>query len=395
MLGDEELSRLLTDLESYRTERKSSLADTDKIKQAICAFANDLPGHGLPGVIFIGVNDDGSCANFKVTDEQLLKISNARDDGNILPFPSMTVEKRVLDNCEMVVVVVEPSYNAPVRYNQRVWIRVGPRQARATPDDERRLSEKRRTFDLPFDQRPVQGADLGELDLDFFQREYLHAAIAPDVLEENGRLIEQQLMSLRFITKDGTPTVAAILVFGKDPLNWIPGAYTQFLRIDGKELIDPIRHQKEIRGSLYDQLRLLDEILDANISISSDIQAGSFEIKQPDYPIVALQQLCRNAVLHRNYESSNSPVRIYWFNDRIEIHSPGELFGQVNESNFGEGATDYRNPSLAEAMKALGFVQRFGMGLVVSKKELEKNGNPKPDFQFEKSGVLAIVRRRP
>jgi ATP-dependent DNA helicase RecG len=394
MLEDEELASLLTDLESDRTERKSSLTDTDKIKQAICAFANDLPGHELPGVIFIGVNDDGSCANLKITDELLRKISDMRDDGNILPFPTMTVEKRVINNCEMAVVIVEPSYHPPARYKQRVWIRVGPRQARATPDEERRLSEKRRTFDLPFDQRPVQGSDFDELDLDFFQRVYLHAAIAPDVLEENGRLIEQQLMSLRFTAKDGTPTVAAILVCGKDPLRWVPGAYIQFLRIDGKELSDPIRHQKEIRGSLYDQLRLLDEVLDANISISTDIKAGSFEIKQPDYPIVALQQLCRNAVLHRNYESSNSPVRIYWFNDRIEIYSPGELFGQVNESNFGTGATDYRNPSLAEAMKALGFVQRFGMGLVLSKKELEKNGNPKPDFQFEKSGVLAIVRRR-
>jgi ATP-dependent DNA helicase RecG len=395
MLGNEKLSRLLTDLESDRTERKASFKDTDRIKQAICAFANDLPGHGLPGVIFIGVNDDGSCANLKIIDEQLLKIANIRNDGNILPFPTMTVEKQVINNCEMVVVIVEPSYNPPVRYNQKVWIRVGPSRALATPDEERRLSEKRRTFDLPFDQRPVQGADLGELDMDFFRRVYLHTAIAPDVLEENNRSIEQQLMSLRFIAKDRTPTVSALLVFGKDPISWVPGAYIQFLRIDGKELSDPIRHQKEIRGSLYDQLRLLDEVLDANISISSDIQASSFEIRQPDYPIVALQQLCRNAVLHRNYESSNSPIRIYWFNDRIEIHSPGELFGQVNESNFGKGATDYRNPSLAEAMKALGFVQRFGMGLVVSYRELEKNGNPKPDFHFEKSGVLAIVRRKP
>lgn len=395
MLSDEELSRLLSDLESDRTERKSSLADKDKILQAICAFANDLPGHGLPGVIFIGVHDDGSCANLKITDERLLEISHTRDDGNILPFPSMIVEKRVINNCEIAVVIVEPSYYPPVRYRQRVWVRVGPRRALATPDDERRLSEKRRTSDLPFDQRPVLGTDLNELDLDFFQRTYLHAAIAADVLEENNRSIGQQLLSLRFIAKDGTPTVAAMLTFGKDPISWIPGAYIQFLRIDGNELMDPIRHQKEIGGSLYDQLRILDEVLDANISISSDIHAGPFEIRQPDYPIVALQQLCRNAVLHRNYESSNSPVRIYWFNDRIEIHSPGELYGQVNESNFGKGVTDYRNPSLAEAMKALGFVQRFGMGLVVSYKELEKNGNPKPDFHFEKSGVLAIVRRRP
>ncbi len=78
-----------------------------------------------------------------------------------------------------------------------------------------------------------------------------------------------------------------------------------------------------------------------------------------------MQQLVRNAVLHRTYETTNAPVRVYWYSDRIEIHSPGGLYGQVNPENFGQPqVTDYRNPLLAEAMKALGFVQRFGVGCV-------------------------------
>jgi len=118
------------------------------------------------------------------------------------------------------------------------------------------------------------------------------------------------------------------------------------------------------------------------------------ELRHPDYPIAALQQLTRNAILHRNYEGTNAPVRISWFNDRIEIQNPGGPFGQVTRQNFGqEGLTDYRNPNLAAAMKDLGYVQRFGLGIQIARKELAKNGNPPLEFAIEDSRVLAIVRR--
>jgi len=394
VLSDKELQDLMADLESDRVERKASINEKDKIRQAICAFANDLPGHRLPGVVFVGVYDDGTCANLSITDKLLLTLSDIRSDGNILPFPTMTVQKKNLNKCEVAVVEVFPSYNPPVRYKGRVWIRVGPRRAQATMEEERRLSEKRRAGDLPFDQHPVLGATMEELDLDFFRRSYLPFAVAPDVLIDNRRSLDQQFASLRFVTKDGIPNVSSIIVFGKDPARWIPGAYIQFLRIDGKDITDPICHHKEITGHLHDQLHQLDEIISANISVASDVRSRSTEIKQPDYPIVTLQQISRNAVLHRTYESTNASARIYWFSDRIEIYNPGGLYGNVNQQNFGKGVTDYRNPLLAEAMKVLGFVQRFGMGIPLAYNELQKNGNPEPEFKFEPTGVLVTLRRR-
>lgn len=100
-------------------------------------------------------------------------------------------------------------------------------------------------------------------------------------------------------------------------------------------------------------------------------------------------------MLHRTYEGTNAPVRITWFSDRIEIQSPGGPFGQVNRENFGTaGVTDYRNPHLAEAMKNLGYVQRFGMGIPLARNELEKNGNPPPEFVVEDAHVLVLVRVR-
>ena len=396
-MDDQELAALLNDMESDRVERKASISDGKKIRQAICAFANDLPNHQKPGVLFIGVNDDGTCADLPITDELLLKLASIRSEGKILPFPVLQVNKRLLSGCELAVVIVEPSEAPPVRFDGRTYIRVGPRRATATPEEERRLNEKRRARDLPFDLRPLVSATVDDLDLDIFQREYLISALAPDVIEENQRSLSQKLASARFTTPppESCPTVLGILITGKEPRQFVPGHYVQFLRIDGSELGDPIKDQKEISGSLIDILRKLDETLQINISTASDITSQSREIQQPDYPIEALRQLARNAVMHRSYENTNAPVKLYWFDNRIEILNPGGLFGQVNRENFGKGVTDYRNPHLAGVMKDLGYVQRFGYGIPTAKRALQKNGNPPLEFLLNDTNTSVIIRRQP
>jgi ATP-dependent DNA helicase RecG len=395
-MDDKKLTDLLNDMESDRVERKASISDRKKIQQAICAFANDLANHKKPGVLFIGVHDDGTCANLSITDELLLTLSSIRSDGKILPFPVLQVNKRIINNCELAVVIVEPGDAPPIRFDGRTWIRVGPRRATATPEEERRLNEKRRARDLPFDLQPLPSAALSDLNSELFQQSYLPFTLAPEVLEENQRSLTQQLASVRFTSPEpeSCPTVLGILVVGKYPRQFIPSHYVQFLRIDGTELGDPIKDQKEISGSLLDILRILDETLQINISIATDITSGLLEIQQPDYPMEALRQLARNAVMHRFYEQTNAPVKVYWFSDRIEISNPGGLFGQVNRENFSQGVTDYRNPHLAGVMKDLGYVQRFGYGISTAKRILKKNGNPPPEFLLDDTYTSVVVRRQ-
>lgn len=396
-MTDEELNTLLGDLESDRVEYKESIADPGKIRQAICAFANDMPNHNKPSVIFIGVDDNGNCVNAQISDQLLLTLSSMKDDGNILPLPTMSVQKRTLTGCEMAIVIVEPAQAPPVRYKGRTWIRVGPRRTTATLEDEQRLNEKRRSRDLPFDLHAIHAASVSDLSEEIFHRDYLPSAVAPEVIEQNERSLDQQLTSLRFLSVDSSPfpTVVGLLVIGKSPADFLPGAYIQFLRIDGTQLSDPVVNQKERHGPISDLIRRLDELLEANISAGMDITSQSVEILHLDYPIAALQQLTRNALIHRDYQSSNAPVRITWFSDRIEIQNPGGPFGQVTATNFGTpGITDYRNPHLAEASKTLGFVQRFGVGIQTAQKSLEDNGNPQAEFDIQDNNVLVTIRRQ-
>ncbi len=396
MVTDAELATLARDIESDRVERKESIKNPNQIRTAICQFANDMPDHREPGVIFVGLKDNGGYANLQVTEELINTLAHMRGDGRILPLPTMTVQRRLIHGCEVAVVEVYPSDSPPVRLDGRVWIRVGARRAIATEEEERRLLEKRRAGVLSFDRQPARNATLDDLDVDLFERVYLPSAVAPDVLAANQRTVEQQFRSLHFLTSDGVPNYGALIVLGKDTTAWLPGAYIQLVRLEGTELTDPIRHQRRISGPLPDMLRLLDEILDANISLATDIVRQPTEVRHPDYPVVAIQQIARNAVMHRTYEATNAPVRIYWFSDRIEIQSPGGPYGQVTCENFGSpGVTDYRNPLVAEAMRALGYVQQFGIGIPLAQRVLEANGNPPLELVPESSTVLVILRRRP
>jgi ATP-dependent DNA helicase RecG len=93
---------------------------------------------------------------------------------------------------------------------------------------------------------------------------------------------------------------------------------------------------------------------------------------------------------------TNTPVRITWYDDRVEILSPGGPFGIVTPQNFGEpNVTDYRNPTVADAMKTLGIVERFGFGIVAARQSCETNGNPPLTFQVQTTHILSTVRVRP
>jgi ATP-dependent DNA helicase RecG len=87
-------------------------------------------------------------------------------------------------------------------------------------------------------------------------------------------------------------------------------------------------------------------------------------------------------------------IRVYWFNDRIEINSPGGPYGNVTSENFGTpGITDYRNPNIGDVLKTFGFIQAFGRGIATARNEMSKNGNPDLEFEVNPSTVLCILRK--
>jgi ATP-dependent DNA helicase RecG len=231
MITREQLIELLADLETDRVERTISTNNTDKFCEAVCAFANDMPNHRQPGYLLVGVRDDGSLSNLTVTDELLQRLSGIRSDGNVLPQPQISVDKFSFDGGDVAVVEVYPSDLPPVRYKGRIYIRVGPRKAIASEQEERVLTERRVALARSFDARPCYEAALDDLALGQFDA-YRREAVDADTIASNHRLVEQQLASLRFYDLErACPTNAGILLFGKNPRFFLPGAYVQYLRL--------------------------------------------------------------------------------------------------------------------------------------------------------------------
>ena len=391
--SDAELAAMMVDPESDLVERKRSLSTSasEKISRTICAFANDLPGHRKPGVIIVGAQDDGSCAGLSIDDRLLKRLAAMRDDGRILPLPSTDVQRRTLGGCEVAVIIVHPAPHPPVRYEGRVWVRVGPTVRQASASDERRLAERRRATDLPFDLRPAYGAAVTDLDLGYIERQYLPRAVATDVLAENERPLVEQMRSLRLVVGD-VPTNGAMLAFGRDPRRWVPESWVQFVRFDGDEATDPIKNSQVLAGRLDDILDSLSQLVKLNVGARLEIDSSPRERRFPDYPVEALRQLAYNAIMHRSYEGTHAPSRLYWYSGRVEIESPGDLFGAVTAESLLNGVTAYRNQLVAEIMANLGFAQRFGYGIPLALRTLRNNGNPKPEFQTEHSRFRVVVK---
>jgi ATP-dependent DNA helicase RecG len=393
MLTGQELQQLCADLESDRVERTVSTNNTKKFCEAITAFANDLPDHRQAGYLLIGVRDDGKPAGLVISDQLLQSLGGLRSDGNIQPMPTLNVQRFALAEGEVAVVEVFPSEMPPVRYEGRTYIRVGPRRAIASEAEERRLIEKRVSHARSFDARPCFGSALQDLALDLFKLTYLPNAIAPEILEENHRELNAQLASLRFFDpKNNCPTNAGVLLFGKDPLQFLPSAYVQYLRFAGIDLAADVLQDHRIAGDLLTVLRELDLWVDSLIVEKPSAVSSLREETVANYPRRALRELLMNAVLHRDYESP-SPIRFYEFEDRIEIQNPGGLYGDASKDNF-PNVNAYRNPVLAEAMRVLGYVNAYGRGVYVAREAARKNKSPEPEFLLEANHTLVILRRR-
>jgi len=388
MISQEELSKLLPALEADRIEKTISKNDADKFGEAICSFCNDMPNHRLPGYLIIGANDDGSL-NGTVVDEQLMQtLLSFRTDGRIVPPPAMVAAKFSYPSGEVAVVEVQPSMVPPVRYKGKVCIRIGPRKGTANEAEERILSERRSTFARSFDTQPTYGSNIDEISIDIFKISYLPTAIDKETLDENGRDIKQQLASLKFYDlRADVPTNAGILLFGKNPRFYLSGAYIQYVRFVGEDEVSEFDYEYRFEGDLTTQMKIMDEFIKAQIVKRVQHKLG--EEYRSAYPASAVQELLYNAIIHRDYQS-NAPIKFYEFNNRVEITNPGGLYGDARPENF-PNKNDYRNPTLAEAAKNLGFINAFNVGVKRAIAALQKNGSPDPKFIVDQATSFSVI----
>ena len=391
MINKEELRNLLKSTETYRIERTTSTGDMDKFQEAICAFANDLPNSRKKGYLILGAYDNGTLSGLRVTDALLKKISAIRSDGNILPLPVMSVERFEYEDGDLLVAEVSPSLVPPVRYRGRTFIRIGPRRDIATEAEERILFERRTSYMATFDATPCFGSTIKDIDVEYIKNKYLPEIIDEEVLLSDTRNIQEQLASIHlYDLNHNCPTNAAVILFGYNPQYFLHGCYVQYVHFAGKDRGSEIINERQIKGNLCTMLPQLENFVKNAVVTARPIPISMLREKTVlNYPDLALRELLMNACMHRDYQS-NMPIRLYQYEDRIEILNAGGLYGEARPENFPT-VNDYRNPIVAEAMRGLKYVNMFNRGIQRVKNLLNENGNPLPIFNVDKVTAFEVI----
>lgn len=318
-----------------------------------------------------------------MTDELLRNLAGLRSDGNILPQPALMVEKFSFPDGDIAVVEVKPSKNTPVKYKGTVYIRIGPRRGEANDEELRILREKSEVKSQTFDTTPCLHTTIDDLDLDLFKSEYLPKMVSANILKGDKRGIKQQLASLKlFDPAQDCPTVAGILLIGKDPSHILFGAYIQYVEFAGKSITSKVINERQFSGNLITILKEIDYFIKYTIQKQRPVFVTVLrEEMKINYPYEAIRELAMNLIMHRTYET-NAPARFYEYSDRIVMDNPGGLYGKVQPENFPH-VNDYRNPVIAEAMKVLGYVNRFNRGISMVQEQLDANKNGLAIFDFK------------
>jgi ATP-dependent DNA helicase RecG len=363
-------------------DRKSARIAAKDLADAMIALAN-----AEGGTIVIGLSDgrvegiDGAPAG-RVNEWQ-----QAALDFTVpaVPCRSRLVECVANDGAANRLIVFDVETSPQVHANRRdeVFLRVG--------DENRRLTFAQRQELLydkgqsTYESTPVAGVEIADLD-DELLRSYAEAVNHPDPV---------RLLSARgLLGRAGELTVAAVLLFAREPQRWFPEASVRVLRYRGSERGTGSRqqllHDRRIDGPIPRQLALArTEILEHLPTRRALGRGGRFE-RVGLVPQDAWLEAVVNAVVHRSYSVSGDHVRVEIFDDRVEVDSPGRFPGIANASDPLHVTRFARNPRIARVCADLAFGQELGEGIRRMFDEMRLAGLADPEY-VQTSGSVRLT----
>jgi predicted HTH transcriptional regulator len=291
----------------------------------LAAFANSRGG-----VLLLGVRD-GDRAIVGIPVERLDAVESlVREACNdsIRP-PLLPVIERLLlpgaTGTPVAVLRVEVPRSLFVHQSPGGYFhRLGSSKRQMPPDYLARLFQQRsQTRLIRFDEQTIAGAELDDLEPALWQRfaTPLTQDAAPDLLQKLGMARHDEDGALR-------PTVAGVLLAGRQPQRFLPNAYIQAVayrgltvRPDDNSLYQ--RDALDITGPLDEQIMAAMDFVRKNMFIMARKGLGREDL--PQYDLVAVFEAIVNAVAHRDYSMYGAKIRLRMFDDRLELYSPGAL----------------------------------------------------------------------
>jgi ATP-dependent DNA helicase RecG len=337
--------------ENLTTEFKAAPIHPDDLAASIVAFANTDGGS-----LLFGVGDRGDIVGLADVDGLAKQVDNVART-NCLPPATILQERAQVSGKTVLVVQVPRGEERPYCTNRGVhYVRAFSGRRQAAREELLRLFQASQS--LLADEQVVSGASLADLDHSYFERFLLQAF--GKRLEDFHVTGEKLLQNLR-LARDDRPTLAGLLLFGREVERFLPFAQINAAQFAGTELADAPADRKDITGKLADQLEGALRFLRAHLIVRHQIEGIQPE-RHPELPEEALREAIVNALVHRDY-TVRGPIRLLLFEDRLEVHSPGCPPNTLDVEAMKLGTHIPRNPILLSHFAKMGYVTSLGSGI--------------------------------
>ena len=369
-----------------------------RLYDTLSSFSNQDTG----GTIVFGIDEKQDFAPVGVYDLQDLQ-KNVTEQCNQMEPPVRAVftvaEVEGVSICSAEIPGVDFS-ERPCYYKGRgrtkgSYIRVGDADLPMT-DYELYSFEAFRKH-LHDDERPIERASMSTLDEAQIQNYLLQKK-----LERPGfaQLPENQALEMLNVTRAGTPTLAAVMNFCVYPQGYLPQLAITAVVVPGTEIgeHDGIESRfldnKRIEGTIKTMVDEAITFCKRNMKVQTIIDPETGKRRdRTEYPIEAIREAVLNALIHRDYShlTEGTPVQINFFSDRLEIHSPGSLYGRMTVEQLGHARPDLRNPALAVMTEVLVGAENRYSGIPTIRREMAAHNLPEPVFENRRNEFVVTL----
>ena len=369
-----------------------------KLYDTLSSFSNQDGG----GIILFGLNEEQDFSVVGVYDAQDLQKKITEQCNQMIPpvravftaaeFSGVTICSAEIPSIE---ITERPCYYSGVGRIKGSYVRVGDADLPMT-DYEIYTYEAFRSH-VHDDERVIDRADISLLN-----QEKVEQYVIQMKKERPGfsKLTADQIYEMLAITRKRKPTLAAILNYGLYPQGYFPQLAITAVVVPGKEIGDISKRaerfldNKRIEGTLSEMFADAITFCRRNMKIRTIINPETGERDdKTEYPIEAIREAVLNALIHRDYShfTEGTPVQIDFFSDRLEIHSPGGLYGRMTVEDLGKARPDLRNPALATMSEFLLKTENRYSGIPTIRREMAEAGLPAPVFLNRRNEFVVIL----
>ncbi len=370
--------------ESSTVQFKERVHDAYSIATEMVAFSNSQGG-----LILIGVNDKSGTLNGLSFDEiqttnQLLVNAASNNIKSPITFFSEQVS---INGQTLIVVRIKEGPNKPYRDNKGVvWTKNGSDKRKVESNDEL-LRMLQSSGNIAADEEPVLSSTFNDININFF-KDFVQKKTGKSFNELNQAL--PQILNNMGFAQDEKLTLSGLLLFGKNPQAFKPIFSVQCISFVGNDVAGTEFRDSEppFEGNLS---KLYEQAMNFIIRNLHKVQVGeSFNVLgELEIPREALEELVVNSLIHRDYYL-NSSIKIFIFDNRIEIISPGKLPNTLTVEKIKSGTSIARNPILFSNARYL--LPYIGIGSGIPR---ALASYPKIDFvnDADKELFIAIIHR--